>query len=56
MKTFKLVKINVDNHQELSEKFEVGGIPYLVLMKNGKKVNELTGFHEEKLNKMLEGI
>lgn len=56
LKTFKLVKINVDNHPELSEQFAVGGIPYLVLMKNGKKVGELVGFHEAKLNTMLAEI
>ncbi len=56
LKKFKLVKINVDNHPELSEEFQVGGIPYLVLMKEGKKVGELVGFQEAKLNTMLNGI
>jgi len=56
LKTFKLVKVNVDNHPELSEKFKVGGIPYLVLVKDGKKVGELVGFNESKLNTMLSEI
>ena len=56
LKTFKLVKINVDNHPELSEQFAVGGIPYLVLMKNGQKIGELVGFHEAKLNTMLAAL
>lgn len=56
LRTFKLVKVNVDNHPELSEKFEVGGIPYLVMMKGGKKVADLVGFNEAKLNAMLNDI
>lgn len=56
LKTFKLVKINVDNYPELSEKFDVSGIPYLVLMKEGKKVGDMVGFDETKLNRMLTGI
>ena len=56
LKTFKLVKINVDNHPELSEQFQVGGIPYIVLTKQGKKIGEMVGFHEEKLNNMISGI
>ena len=56
LKTFKLVKINIDNHPELSEQFEVAGIPYLVLVKQGKKIGELVGFHEEKVNNMISTI
>ena len=56
LKTFKLVKINVDNHPELSQQFQVEGIPYLVVVKQGKKIGELVGFHEDKLNKMISGI
>lgn len=56
LRTFKLVKINVDHHPELSEQFNVGGIPYLVLMKNGKKVGDCVGFNESKLDSMLTEI
>jgi len=56
LKTFKLVKVNVDNHPELSERFEVGGIPYFVLMNNGRKIGDLVGFNETKLDSMLTGI
>jgi len=55
-KIFKLVKINIDNHPELSEQFQVQGIPYLVLMKEGKKVGEMVGFNEIKLNIMISGL
>lgn len=53
LKNFKLVKINIDKHPELSEQFNVAGIPYLVLMKEGKKVGDLVGFQEQKLNNLL---
>ena len=39
----KVVKINVDEEQELAMKFGVMSIPTLVVMKNGKIVNQVTG-------------
>ena len=39
----KVVKINVDEEQELSMQFCVMSIPTLVVMKNGKIVNQVTG-------------
>lgn len=39
----KVVKINVDEEQELAMQFGVMGIPTLVVMKNGKIVNQVTG-------------
>ena len=36
-------KINVDDCPELAEKFEVFSIPTLVVMKDGKVVNQVTG-------------
>ncbi len=53
LKTFKLVKINIDNHPDILEQFHVEGIPYLLLIKDGKKIGELVGFSESKLNNML---
>ena len=37
------VKINVDEEQELAMQFGVMSIPTLVVMKNGKIVNQVTG-------------
>ena len=37
------VKINVDEGQELAMQFGVMSIPTLVVMKNGKIVNQVTG-------------
>ena len=39
----KVVKINVDEEQELAIQFGVMNIPTLVVMKNGKVVNQVTG-------------
>ena len=39
----KVVKINVDEEQELAMQFGVMSIPTLVVMKNGKVVNQSTG-------------
>ena len=39
----KVVKINVDEEQELAIQFGVMSIPTLVVMKNGKIVNQVTG-------------
>ena len=39
----KVVKINEDEEQELAMQFGVMSIPTLVVMKNGKIVNQVTG-------------
>ena len=39
----KVVKINVDEEQELAMQFGVMSIPTLVVMKNGKIINQATG-------------
>ena len=39
----KIVKINVDEEQELAMQFGVMSIPTLVVMKDGKIVNQVTG-------------
>jgi thioredoxin 1 len=53
-KIFKIVKINVDNHRELSDRYKVKGIPYVILFHNGKKQMEFTGLNVEELKKMIE--
>ena len=39
----KVVKINVDEEEDLAMQFGVMSIPTLVVMKNGKIVNQVTG-------------
>lgn len=43
----KVVKINVDEEQELAMQFGVMSIPTLVVMKNGKIVNQVTDARPE---------
>ena len=40
----KVVKINVDELQEIAIKYEVMSIPTLVVIKNGQEVNRSVGF------------
>ena len=38
-----VAKVNVDNEQELAERFGVFSIPTLIVMKDGEAVNRATG-------------
>lgn len=42
-KGFKVAKINVDEEQELAEKFKIMSIPTLIVIKDGEIVNKSTG-------------
>ena len=42
----KIGKINVDDNGELAARFGVHTIPYLVIFKDGRKVNEYVGMRE----------
>jgi len=52
-KTFKLVTINVDNHDQVSEEYEISSIPAVFLFKNGKVVMKFFGNNEAELSKMI---
>ena len=39
----KVVKINVDEEQELAAQFQIMSIPCLMVMKNGQIVNQAVG-------------
>lgn len=40
----QIFKVNVNNSLELAKKFNVHGIPTLIFLKNGKKIDESLGF------------
>lgn len=43
----KVVKVNVDDAQDLAFEFGVMSIPTLVVIKNGKEVNRMVGFGDK---------
>jgi len=42
-KKIKFMKVNIDENQHLAEKFDVMSIPTLIVFKDGKEVNRITG-------------
>ena len=42
----KIGKVNVDENAELAVQFGVNTIPYLVIFKDGKKINEFVGMRQ----------
>lgn len=50
----KIRKINIDDEEELAEKYGVSGIPCLVLIKDGKEIKREVGvLSPKKLEKMI---
>ncbi len=43
-KDIKILKVNVDRHEELSSRFRIMSIPYIVLFKDGKEIKHNLGF------------
>jgi thioredoxin 1 len=46
MPDVKIGKINVDDNGDLAVQFGVNTIPYLVIFKDGQKVNEFVGMRQ----------
>ncbi len=52
-----IIKVNVDEHQELAIKYGVMSIPTLIVFKDGNIVKQMMGFRsKEQLLKELENI
>ena len=49
---FKLAKVDVDDNEELIKKFGIMSVPTLVIFKDGKQVNSVSGVVSE--NRILE--
>ena len=43
----KFVKLNVDENRQKAGEYNVSGIPTLILFKDGKIVQQMTGFHNK---------
>lgn len=53
-------KVDVDQSQELAQKYDVMSIPTVIFFKDGKEVERVVGFpgkegYEEKIKKMVNG-
>ena len=44
LENIDIIKINVDEHEDLAKKYKVMSIPYLLIVKDGKIEKELLGF------------
>lgn len=52
-----IIKVNVDENEELAKEYKVMSIPYMLLLKDGKVEKELIGFKskddlEEEINNL----
>ena len=43
----KVIKINIDHNPQISNKFQIKGVPTLLLFKNGKIIWRQAGIHQE---------
>uniref|UniRef100_A0ABK9NGK4 Thioredoxin domain-containing protein n=2 Tax=Glossina TaxID=44049 RepID=A0ABK9NGK4_GLOMM len=51
----KLAKVDIDEHSDLALDYEVGAVPVLMAMKNGKVVNRMIGLQDtDKLRAWIE--
>jgi thioredoxin 1 len=53
---YKIAKVNVDEERDLAMKFGVSSIPTIVVVKNGKVVNQAVGYRPLKDLKKLLGL
>ena len=58
MKEVKFTKINIDDNEKLSRRYNVSNIPCLIIFKKGKEVGRIVGSQtadviEEKIKKFL---
>ena len=42
-----ITKVNIDNNKNISSKYNVTGIPCMILFENGKEVKRVVGYHEK---------
>jgi thioredoxin 1 len=52
----KIVKLNVDQNQQVAAQFGISSIPTLIMFKNGKETGKMIGFQsKDALKKMIAG-
>jgi thioredoxin 1 len=53
----KIVKLNVDQNQQVAAQFGISSIPTLIMFKNGKETGKMIGFQsKDALKKMIAGL
>ncbi len=53
----KITKLNVDDNQEIAVKFDVRGIPCMIIFRNGQELDRIIGaYAEEALRKKIDLI
>ena len=40
---FKVVKVNIENNQQIAEQYNIASIPTLIIFKNGQKTKQMVG-------------
>lgn len=57
-KDITVASVNTDHNKTLSQKFGISGIPCLVVMKDGKEIDRIIGYHskEQLLQKLSKHI
>ena len=53
---FKVVKVNIDDNEEIAEKYNVSSIPYVVLFVDGEKKLDFLGLNINALDNMIASI
>lgn len=52
--SIKIIKINIDKHEDIAKKYNVMSIPMLMLFENGNKIKENVGFlNKDELNQFI---
>jgi thioredoxin 1 len=52
----KIVKLNVDQNQQVAAQFGISSIPTLIMFKNGKETGKMIGFQsKDALKKLIAG-
>lgn len=52
-KSVKIGKLNVDENKEIANKYNIMGIPAIIIFKDGKVVEQLTGYQPKEILKEL---
>jgi len=52
----KITKVNIDDFPELAQKYNIRGIPTVLLFKDGEKMNTIVGTDAKKISTALQQI